>query len=54
MMVAAKTIYLTAVDLFNDPEVLARSKAELDRKRGANFVYKSLVGDREPPLDYRK
>ena len=54
MMVAAKTIYLTAVDLFNDPEVLARSKAELNEKRGADFVYKALLGDREPPLDYRK
>jgi len=54
MMVAAKTIATTAMDLFNDPSVMVTAKEELNKSRGKDFVYKSLLGDREPPLDYRK
>jgi len=54
MMVAAKTLALTAVDLFGDPRYVEAARREFDRKRGANFKYVSLVGDRAPPLDYRK
>lgn len=54
MMVAAKTIALTAIDIFKDPDIIQKAEAELNRRRGADFEYESLVGDREPPLDYRK
>ncbi|NVJ84826.1 MAG: amidohydrolase [Algoriphagus sp.] len=54
MMVAAKTLALTALDVFKNPKLAEDAKAELDRRRGANFKYESLVGDREAPLDYRK
>ncbi|TFV94673.1 amidohydrolase [Algoriphagus kandeliae] len=54
MMVAAKTLALTALDVFMNPKLAEEAKAELDRRRGANFNYESLVGDREAPLDYRK
>jgi aminobenzoyl-glutamate utilization protein B len=54
MVVAAKTIALTAMDLFTQPELIAKAKSEFLEKRGAGFAYKSLVGDRKPPLDYRK
>jgi len=54
MMVAAKTIALSAVDLFLKPEVLARASEELKKSRGGEFKYRSLAGDRPPPLDYRK
>lgn len=54
MMVAAKTLALTALDVFKNPKLAEEAKAELDRRRGANFNYESLVGDREAPLDYRK
>jgi len=54
MMVAAKTLTLTAMDIFKDPSVTVKAKAELDRRRGANFKYEALTGDRKPPLDYRK
>ena len=54
MMVAAKTISLTAIDIFNDPSVCAKAKEELLRRRGSDFKYEPLLGDREPPLDYRK
>jgi aminobenzoyl-glutamate utilization protein B len=53
-VVAAKTIALTGAELFTDPGVLAIAKAELLRARGADFVYKPMLGDRKPPLDYRK
>ena len=54
MVVAAKVLALTAVDLFLQPELMAAAKAELMERRGEDFVYAPLLGDREPPLDYRK
>jgi len=53
-VVAAKTLALTAAELFRSPEEIAAAKAEFDQRRGKDFVYKALVGDRKPPLDYRK
>ncbi len=53
MVLAAKTMALTAIDLLTDPEIAQQAKEELIRRRGINFVYKPLTGDREPPLDYR-
>ena len=52
MMVAAKTMTLTAIDLFTTPELLAQAKAELKQKVGS-YVYKPLLGDRKPALNYR-
>jgi len=54
MMVAAKTMTLTAMDLFNDKTLLDAAKKEFDEKRGVGFKYESLVGDIPPPLDIRK
>ena len=54
VQVAAKTLALTAADLYADPALLARAKQEFQEKRGNDFVYEPLLGDREPPLDYRK
>lgn len=54
MMVAAKTLTLTAMDIFKDPSVTAKALEELNKRRGDDFSYKALVGDRKAPLDYRK
>ena len=54
MMIAAKTMALTAVDLFQNPKALSDAKGELDKKRGKTFKYEALLGDRPPALDYRK
>jgi len=54
MMVAARTIALTAADLFTHPETVAAAKAELQQRRGSDFVYTTKIGDRAPALDYRK
>ena len=54
MVVAAKALTLTAIELFENPEIVREAKAERERRVGSDFVYESLVGDRPPPLDYRK
>ena len=54
MMVAAKTIALSAIDIYRNPSVTETARKELNESRGDDFVYKSLLGDRKPPLDYRK
>lgn len=54
MMVAAKTLTLTAMDIFNNPSVTTTALEELNRRRGDGFVYDALVGNRTAPLDYRK
>ncbi|MBT8294215.1 MAG: amidohydrolase [Eudoraea sp.] len=54
MMVAAKTLTLTAIDLFTSQDLVAKSKAEFLERRGSEFVYIPLLGDRPPALDYRK
>jgi aminobenzoyl-glutamate utilization protein B len=54
MVVAAKTLALTAADLFSDPKTLEAATAEYRKRVGPEFVYRPLVGDRPPPLDYRK
>lgn len=53
MIIAAKTLALTGMDLFTQPDLLKKAKAELNDRRGPNFKYEALVGDRKPPLDYR-
>lgn len=54
MMVAAKTLALTAIDLLGDPKTLAEASDEYRKRVGPNFTYAPLVGNRPPPLDYRK
>jgi aminobenzoyl-glutamate utilization protein B len=53
-MVAAKTMALTGADIFTNPKLIADAKAELKKSQGPNFAYRAMVGDRKPPLDYRK
>jgi aminobenzoyl-glutamate utilization protein B len=53
MVVAAKTLALTAMDLFTQPELIVQAKADFEARRGPDFHYVPLVGDRKPPLDYR-
>lgn len=54
MMVAAKTMALTAADLFASPATIADAKKEFDVRRGPNFRYETLLGTQKPQLDYRK
>jgi len=52
--VAAKTLSVAGAELLSNPKLIADAKVELDKRRGADFAYKAMVGDRKPPLDYRK
>jgi aminobenzoyl-glutamate utilization protein B len=54
MMVAAKTLALTAIDLLKDEKHIQEAREEFLQRRGDNFEYVPLLGDREPALDYRK
>jgi aminobenzoyl-glutamate utilization protein B len=54
MMIAAKTIALSVADIFQQPSIIKPALDELIKARGASFKYRSLAGDRTPPLDYRK
>ncbi|GIW52655.1 MAG: glutamate carboxypeptidase [Gemmatimonadales bacterium] len=54
MMVAAKTLALSAVDLYLQPRLVEEARREFEAKRGPNFTYRPLLGDRPPALDYRK
>jgi len=53
MMVAAKTLALTTINLFQDSGLIKKAKAEFLDRRGADFKYIPLLGDRAPALDYR-
>jgi len=52
MMVAAKTMTFTAIDLFLTPALLQKAKEEFTQSKG-NYRYKPLLGDRKPALNYR-
>jgi aminobenzoyl-glutamate utilization protein B len=52
LMVAAKTIALTAIDLFKDANLIAKAKEEFVQAKG-DYQYKALLGDRKPALNYR-
>ncbi len=53
MLLAAKTMATTMIDLYQQPALIEKAKAEFDQRRGENFEYKALLGDRKPPLEYR-
>ncbi len=53
MMIAAKTLALTAIDLFKDKQLVSDAKKEFVERRGTDFKYIPLLGDRAPALDYR-
>jgi len=48
----ARIYYLTAYDLFNDATKLDAIKAEFEKRRGPDFKFVPLMGDRKPALDY--
>lgn len=52
MMVGAKTMALMAIDLFTDPDLVAKAKKEFLQDKGT-YQYKPLLGDIKPALNYR-
>ena len=53
MMVAAKTMALTAIDLYAEPDLIRAAAAEFKSAKG-DYRYEALLGNRKPALDYRK
>ncbi|MCA1749323.1 MAG: amidohydrolase [Parasphingopyxis sp.] len=51
---AAKALALAAVELYTDPELREAARAAFVEERGEDYEYRSLLGDRDPPLDYRE
>lgn len=51
---AAKIMAMTGIDIFNNPALVGKAKKELADYVGPDFQYKSMIGDRKPPLDFRK
>lgn len=54
MMVAAKTLSATAIELLSNPKAISEAKAEFLERRGPDFEYIPLLGDRSPALNYRE
>lgn len=52
LVVAAKTMALTAVDLYTNPALISKAKEEYIKALGT-YKYKALLGDRAPALNYR-
>ncbi len=54
MLIAAKTLSATAIDLFSDEKLIEEARKEFHNRRGKEFIYEPLLGNRPPALDYRK
>ena len=52
MLVASKTMALTAIDLMSNPVLLAKAMEEFVKSKG-DYKYKALLGDIKPALNYR-
>ena len=51
---AAEVLSDTAIELLVNPSTIDAAKQELQNRVGKEFVYAPLLGNRKPPLDYRK
>jgi aminobenzoyl-glutamate utilization protein B len=52
LMVAAKTMAMTAIDLYTNQAIIDKAKAEFKEAKG-DYQYQALLGDRKPALNYR-
>ena len=54
MIAGAKLLALTGIDLFNDPGIIINAKEKFENRRGKDFVYRSVIGDHSPAVNYMK
>ncbi len=52
MLVASKTMALTAIDLMTNPTIIQKATEEFTKSIG-DYKYKALLGDIKPALNYR-
>ena len=51
---ASKILALAAIELYTNPDLRQAAAAEHRANIGEDYHYEALLGDRAPPLDYRK
>ncbi|MBQ0080843.1 MAG: amidohydrolase [Alistipes sp.] len=55
LIAGAKVLVSSCIDVFINPDIVTKAKAELENKRGKDYTYSSLLGNRLPSLDmYQK
>ena len=53
MIYASKAMSMTMLDLFENPELVAKVKAEYVERKG-DEVYKAIIPDGPPPIPMQK
>jgi len=53
MINAAKILSSSIYEVINNPNVIEEARKEFENKRGKNYIYNSLIGNRKPALNYR-
>ena len=53
MVIASKALALTAIDLFNHPDLIQAAKADFDRKLAGKTYESAIPAGQKPLLDYR-
>ena len=53
MLVAAKTLALTAYYLLTDPSLIMAARLSFDNRRGGHEYRSRVPADQKPPLNYR-
>ena len=54
MLVAAKTLAMTALDVIHDPKQVDAARASFDKRRAGTTYRSRLPESQKPPLNYRK
>ena len=50
---AAKVLSSSAIEFYMNQNIIDMAKKEYTERIGPDFIYEPLLGDRNPPLDYR-
>lgn len=53
MLLAAEVLAETGIELMTSPDVIKEAWEEMRTRQGEDFQYRALLGDRDPPLNYR-
>jgi aminobenzoyl-glutamate utilization protein B len=53
MVVAAKTLALSGIDLLNDPKLIEAARADFNKRRAGHEYRSRIPANQNPPLNYR-
>ena len=53
MVVAAKAIALTGLDLLSDPNLVQAAKEDFKKQTAGKSYYSAIPSDQKPPINYR-